>query len=66
MKDEGFIPLWFNILNKQFDTVGGYQFSSGTNFNIEIEFLNDQPGLMFYSGCGVEKELRVEKTLKLP
>jgi hypothetical protein len=64
LKDEGYTPLWFKILDKEYDTVGWYQFSDATNFNIDIEFDNPA-GTMIISGCGVNKEFRVEKNTKI-
>jgi hypothetical protein len=64
LKDEGYTPLWFKILDKEYDTVWWYQFSDATNFNIDIEFDNPA-GTMIISGCGVNKEFRVEKNTKI-
>lgn len=67
LRDEGFEPVIFSILDKDFVTVGGYQFSDAANFNIDIQFDIMRSGKMIYSGCGASGEIDFDEnpTIKL-
>lgn len=55
-KTEGIDDIYFKILGHTYKSVGGYQFAEGYNERLEVNFIADKPGIIFFEGCGAKGE----------
>lgn len=61
LKKSEFEGLEITILKRKFKSVAWYQFSNATSENLPITIYAKKPGVLLIAGCGVEKEIELNK-----